>query len=419
MHHRLRRVATGLGIAATAILITILFLEVAFRLFFPQGEYAIALAPWGYTHKANTKIYFHYHGRKIPIHYNSKGLRGPKYPYEKPPGVFRILILGDSWAEDMGSYYENLFSTRLEKRLNELYPSPRFEVINAGHYGFSHVQELMYYQKEGRKFHPDIVLVLYALDSPRGRYATLEDGVLRLHFQEFSRVQHFVRAVITWIRTHSHFGSFALTRLQQLDAPKRFVASLFRTRPRNASPKNPSQAKNAAQPKGPPRRTEESLGEPLAVFPSDHTKVANLPRRVKKKLIEKGVIRDAPGERTMMDWHIWSRFKQETEKDGGRLVIFQIWPDSVFRFPKGTPPLDIPAYNIKRDPLFRISLYEKALADGTYDPLIDSHRWEYGGNAELAEFLLNTLTEEGFLPPRPSGQNHNSSPPVGSEGNTR
>lgn len=384
MQSRFIRILAKLGISVFAIVLILASLEAFFRVFNPQSEYAVVLAPWGFTHKPNAKIHYRWRNHWVPIHYNSKGLRGPEVPFEKPPGVFRILVLGDSWVEDMGSFYENLFTTRLERKLNRLYRSPRFEVINGGHFAFDHAQELMFYLKEGRKYHPDLVVVLYALDKADSRLVALENGRLVFHYYEtFSRAQRISRSGITWIRTHSHFGSFLLNRIQAMSLGAR-LASFFYGR-------YPGEGTNG---KAEPPRT------PVAVFPSDHPNVAGLPRNVQEELRRKGIIQDEVGYRSEVDWHIWSRFKQEVEKDGARLVIFQVWPDSVFRFRENLPPLHIPAFNLKRIPGRGFALYQEAVKAGTYDPRLDSHRWGYGGNAEAAEQILGSLTGAGLLPPR-------------------
>lgn len=92
--------------------------------------------------------------------FNSRGLRGPEYPYEKPVGEYRILALGDSFTEGYTVEFEDLFSEMLKKHLNaEL--KTRIEVINAGTGGYSTDQELLFFQTEGKKYNPDLVIVLY------------------------------------------------------------------------------------------------------------------------------------------------------------------------------------------------------------------------------------------------------------------
>ena len=90
---------------------------------------------------------------------NSKGIRGTKeYSYEKPSGITRILILGDSYTfgEDVSD--DETYSYYLEQML------PHTEVINFGVHGYGHDQILIYLNKEGRKYHPDIVILGFYSD---------------------------------------------------------------------------------------------------------------------------------------------------------------------------------------------------------------------------------------------------------------
>ncbi len=105
-------------------------------------------------------------GRQVTDEYeitesiNSKGIRGPEYSYIKGSNEFRILILGDSFAEGYTVEFEELVSEILKKRLNER--NDRFyQVINAGTAGYSTDQELLFFQKEGRKYNPDLTVLLF------------------------------------------------------------------------------------------------------------------------------------------------------------------------------------------------------------------------------------------------------------------
>ena len=49
----------------------------------------------------------------------------------KPPGVFRILVLGDSFTVGANVRQEEAYPKVLEKRLQSVY-GPRIQVVNAG-----------------------------------------------------------------------------------------------------------------------------------------------------------------------------------------------------------------------------------------------------------------------------------------------
>jgi lysophospholipase L1-like esterase len=93
---------------------------------------------------------------------NSKGIRGPEYSYDKPRDEYRILILGDSFADGYMIEFNELFSEVLKSNLNNnLKMHVHFQVINTGVSGWSTDQELLFYQSEGRKYNPDLVILMF------------------------------------------------------------------------------------------------------------------------------------------------------------------------------------------------------------------------------------------------------------------
>ena len=104
---------------------------------------------------------------------NSRGIRGPEYPVEKPAGEHRILALGDSFAEGYTVEFEELFSEQLESRLRRR-GHHRTEVINAGTAGYSTDQELLFFEEQGAAYRPDLTILLFyvndVLYNTRTRY---------------------------------------------------------------------------------------------------------------------------------------------------------------------------------------------------------------------------------------------------------
>jgi lysophospholipase L1-like esterase len=96
---------------------------------------------------------------EVPIRTNSLGLRGAEIAEAKPPGVFRILALGDSVTFGWGLRGEDAYPNQLASLLATLRPTQRFEVINAGVSGYGTWQQLLWLQETGLDLQPDVVVV--------------------------------------------------------------------------------------------------------------------------------------------------------------------------------------------------------------------------------------------------------------------
>lgn len=94
-----------------------------------------------------------------PVRINALGFRGQEHSTAKPPGVFRIIVLGDSFTIGTGVAEDEMYTTVLEKELRARFPTKPIELINLGVGGWSAVDEIKLLEKVGPLLKPDLVIV--------------------------------------------------------------------------------------------------------------------------------------------------------------------------------------------------------------------------------------------------------------------
>jgi hypothetical protein len=133
--------------------------------------------PWGRSYRSHPLLgYEHKPGADIRVplvehasgtfrfRTNNLGLRrDANTAAEKPAGTFRILVLGDSHTD---GYVDNAesFATLLERdpTLTAALAGQRVESLNAGVAGYSPAEQYLWYEQNGARLHPDLVVsVLY------------------------------------------------------------------------------------------------------------------------------------------------------------------------------------------------------------------------------------------------------------------
>ncbi|HYC22047.1 MAG TPA: SGNH/GDSL hydrolase family protein [Candidatus Bathyarchaeia archaeon] len=95
---------------------------------------------------------------------NADGFRDRRYAIPKPPGTFRIVVLGDSIAFGYGVEERDAFPKVLESRLSELAPAAHVEVVNLGVSGYNAYTEAELLKDVGVKYQPDLVLLQFCIN---------------------------------------------------------------------------------------------------------------------------------------------------------------------------------------------------------------------------------------------------------------
>jgi len=67
----------------------------------------------------------------VDVRLNALGFREPHLPSPKPPGVLRVVALGDSFTQGYGVEEHQAWPRRLETVLDARHPG-RYEVVNLG-----------------------------------------------------------------------------------------------------------------------------------------------------------------------------------------------------------------------------------------------------------------------------------------------
>jgi lysophospholipase L1-like esterase len=101
-----------------------------------------------------------------PVNYqiNADGWRGRRYTRNKPPGAFRILVMGDSVAFGYGVAVEAAFPAQLEWLAAQRAPEARIEVLNLGVGGYNPYNEAALFADIGVALEPDLVLVQFCIN---------------------------------------------------------------------------------------------------------------------------------------------------------------------------------------------------------------------------------------------------------------
>jgi GDSL-like lipase/acylhydrolase family protein len=151
---------------------------------------------------------------------NSMGIRGPEYSLEKDSGEYRILVIGDSFAEGYMVSFEDLFSEVMKDSLNKNCGNAFYQVVNTGTGGYSTDQEVLYFEKYGAAFNPDLTILMFCINDPWyntvNRYwrgfkpmFTIEGDSLRLTNVPVPKpmTRSFYEKVKEWMLQHSHLVS--------------------------------------------------------------------------------------------------------------------------------------------------------------------------------------------------------------------
>src|SRR5712692_4118087 len=97
--------------------------------------------------------------RGVEFRTNSLGLHDREYPARKPPGVFRILLLGDSMTEGGGLALEATVAKQAEVLLNARGCRSPVEVVNGGVASYSPILQYLYLEALAPTFEPDLVVL--------------------------------------------------------------------------------------------------------------------------------------------------------------------------------------------------------------------------------------------------------------------
>ena len=202
--------------------------EIYFRVFNPQAIQPESIHE--YVYGINNGLRANVHQRWTDKDYdvlvttNAKRLRGKEYPYQKSQGVTRILALGDSFTFGFGVNVEDSYSKVLERLLNvstEGNGVRQYEVINTGAPGWGTAQELVFWNVEGHKYNPDIILLCLVENDPTdnvnaGLFELRDEQVVQREPKKnlITNIRNVMRKIplMSFLAQHSHFYNFVRMR---------------------------------------------------------------------------------------------------------------------------------------------------------------------------------------------------------------
>ena len=113
----------------------------------------------GWSKTPGARVVYRRREYTVEVAINRHGLRDREREYQGPPGTVRILALGDSFIEGYTVPLAQTATQVLESSLTGA--GCAAEVINGGTAGYSNDQELLFYETEGHRYAPRVVILFF------------------------------------------------------------------------------------------------------------------------------------------------------------------------------------------------------------------------------------------------------------------
>jgi lysophospholipase L1-like esterase len=221
---RARAGLRSVALAAASVVVTLLLLEAAFRAArVPVGTLQINRATVRRSDNPRLRFELRPGGvarAEVTYHVNRLGLRGPETTLEKPAGVRRIALVGDSIAFGYWVGDEHGFARQLETLLAAAgAAAARVEVLNFAVPGYNLEQELEALRSKALAFSPDLVILLFCLNDLEGVFS-YELGLVQ---ERSERRRTLAGGAREWLVARSRLFSWVEYRLTELEARRGFV----------------------------------------------------------------------------------------------------------------------------------------------------------------------------------------------------
>ncbi len=162
----MKRAAVNIALLTMVTLVCLGLCEIVTRLFFGNQIMLIPRFHTGATYgeftirrlRPNYQFWHTDPDGRWKFSTNSQGFRSNEdFNLEKPPGVFRVIALGDSTTEGFEVRQDYTYSAVLERYLRN--NGINAQVFNTGVSGFGTAEELIYLENEGMRYQPDAVVL--------------------------------------------------------------------------------------------------------------------------------------------------------------------------------------------------------------------------------------------------------------------
>ncbi len=214
----LRRLLATLGLPLAAVVLSLLVLELAFRLV-GVSVGTVQINRGTVQRSSNPRLAFElrpgaFVRAEVDYRINSGGLRNPEVSLTKPPGVGRIAVLGDSIAFGYWVAEEQAFPRQLERMLG-----PQIQVLNFGVPGYNLDQEIEALRTRVFEYSPDLVVVALCLNDLEGIFS-YEYGLTVDRSARSARLSGRLREGLL---RRSVLAAWIEYRLAELEARRRFA----------------------------------------------------------------------------------------------------------------------------------------------------------------------------------------------------